>query len=119
MLVLLILCAFLSLVGCAALLKFGQENARRYGTLLPQRFHMGDVPRLGGVAMLLACACGWTWMVVGQSHFRVVNNIPFSAEEAATWCLVAVVGVAAGVVEDLTQKVRARSRFVSTSLAAL
>jgi UDP-GlcNAc:undecaprenyl-phosphate GlcNAc-1-phosphate transferase len=119
MLVLLVLCAFISGVGCAALLRFGQESARRYGLLLPQRFHAGHVPRLGGVAMLLACACGWAWMVVGERYFGIVNSIAFSGQAAGAWCVVAMVGVAAGVVDDLTQQVRARSRFVSTALAAL
>jgi UDP-N-acetylmuramyl pentapeptide phosphotransferase/UDP-N-acetylglucosamine-1-phosphate transferase len=114
----LVLCAVLAALGCGLLLRLGEESARRYGDFMPQRFHIGHVPRLGGAAMFVACVGGWAWLA-GAEHFGVVHGIPFDALHAATWCLVGVVGVAAGVIEDLTHQLRARSRFVSTGLAAI
>lgn len=119
MIAVLVLCSFVAALGCGLLLRLGQESARRYGEGLPQRFHIGDVPRLGGAAMFLACSAGWAWLALAERWFSVDNGIPFSGAVAASWWIVALVGVAAGVVEDLTHQLRARSRFVTTGLAAL
>ena len=114
----LVLCGVLAALGCGLLLRLGEESARRYGDFMPQRFHIGHVPRLGGAAMFVACAGGWAWLA-GADRLGVVHGIPFDAVHAATWCLVALVGVAPGVIEDLTHQLRARSRFASTGLAAI
>ena len=63
MLILLIFSAFLSWLACAVMMRFGRSSAKKYSLFAPQRFHAGDVSRLGGVAILLACAWGWAWMV--------------------------------------------------------
>ena len=80
MLMLLVLSGLLSFLGCAALLRAGQESSRRYWELthVPQRFHVGHVPRLGGAAMLMACLGGWVWMVLSEPVFHVVNSIGFA-----------------------------------------
>ena len=114
----LVLCAVLAALGCGLLLRLGERSARGYGDFMPQRFHIGHVPRLGGAAMFVACVGGWAWLA-GAGYFGVVHGIPFDALHAGTWCLVGAVGVAAGVMEDLTHQLRARSRFVSTGLAAI
>ena len=117
--ILLILCAVVSAATCAALLRLGQESARRYTFAMPQRFHIGDVPRLGGAAMFLASSVGWVWMAVSEPYFGIPNSVAFSPALAMTWWLVALAGTVAGVLEDLTSKLRARARFISTTLAAL
>jgi UDP-GlcNAc:undecaprenyl-phosphate GlcNAc-1-phosphate transferase len=119
MLILLILCAVVSAAACAVLLRLGQESARRYSMDTPQRFHLGHVPRLGGAAMFAACTVGWLWMVVSQPYFGVANRIPFGGGHAFSWWLVTFVCVLAGVIEDLTHRLPARFRFVTTALAAL
>ncbi|HSV83013.1 MAG TPA: glycosyltransferase [Ramlibacter sp.] len=119
MLILLVLCAVVSAIGCGALLRLGQNSARRYQEGLPQRFHAGHVPRLGGAAMFLACLAGWAWMAVAGPYLGVPNAIVFSPSAALMWAAVALVGVTAGVVEDLTHRLKASSRFIATSLAAL
>jgi UDP-GlcNAc:undecaprenyl-phosphate/decaprenyl-phosphate GlcNAc-1-phosphate transferase len=119
MLILLTLCAVVSALGCIVLIRLGRESARRYSIDSPQRFHFGHVPRLGGAAMFVACCMGWAWLALAEPLFGISHGVPFGAALAATWCVVALVGVASGVVEDLTQKLAARLRFVSTGLAAL
>lgn len=118
MLFLLFLCGLASFIACALLLRWGQKSARRYGDWMPQRFHVGHVPRLGGAAMFVACLVGWTWMAVSPA-LGVDYSIPFTGTQAFTWAFVAIVAVAAGVIEDLTHQLPARMRFVSTGLAAL
>jgi UDP-N-acetylmuramyl pentapeptide phosphotransferase/UDP-N-acetylglucosamine-1-phosphate transferase len=117
-LILLIICAAVSALACGLCLRWGQASARRYGAAMPQRFHIGHVPRLGGASMYVACCAGWAWLALAP-HLGVENFIPFDATLAATWGFVALAGVASGVVEDLTQRLPPRMRFVSTSLAAL
>ncbi|MDB5861448.1 MAG: undecaprenyl-phosphate N-acetylglucosaminyl 1-phosphate transferase [Ramlibacter sp.] len=119
MMILLVLCAVIAAVVCGLLLRLGQESARRYGLSLPQRFHLGHVPRLGGAAMFIACSVGWAWMAVAGPYFGVPNSISFGPNLAMAWWLVALAGTLAGVLEDLMHKLRARSRFISTTLAAL
>ena len=119
MLILLILCAVVSALACALLVRIGQESARRYGEWMPQRFHFGHVPRLGGAAMFVACSVGWAWMAAAERWLGIPQTIPFDFALAMTWWLVALACVASGVVEDLTHELRARARFVSTLLAAL
>ena len=119
MVVLLILCAVAAVLCCGLLLRLGQSNGRRYGEWMPQRFHVGHVPRLGGAAMFAACLAGWGWLALAKPLFGIEHHIPFDGTLAATWGLVALTGAASGVVEDLTQQLPARLRFVSTALAAL
>src|SRR6476661_478830 len=87
MLLLLVLCAFISAAGCLLLTRLGRRNARRYAESMPQRFHKGHIPRLGGVGMWFACAFGWLWMVVAERYLPVTNSIVFSAHTAAVWFL--------------------------------
>ncbi len=118
MLILLVLCGAVAALVCAVLLRLGQESARRYGTGMPQRFHIGHVPRLGGAAMFVGCTAGWVWMVVARPYFGLQNQISFTAWEALAWWVVALACISAGVLEDLTSALPARLRFVSTALAA-
>ena len=118
MLILLVLCGGLSALLCGLMVRWGRRSAGRYGEAMPQRFHVGDVPRLGGAAMFLACIAGWAWLAVAP-RLGIQNNIPADATLAFTWGLVALAGVASGLVEDLTQRLPARHRFVSTTLAAV
>ena len=119
MLVLLLLSAAIAALGCALLLNTARANGRRYRQDMPQRFHAGDVPRLGGVAMLAACTAGWAWMVVAQPVLAVPNGISFSPAVALSWWLVVALAVAAGIGEDLTHRLTARWRLLLTLCAGL
>jgi UDP-GlcNAc:undecaprenyl-phosphate GlcNAc-1-phosphate transferase len=119
MLILLLLCLAVSACTCAAMIRYGRRNARRYSLSMPQRFHAGHVPRLGGVGMMAACTVGWLWMAFAEQHLPVTNQIPFAASLAAMWWVSAAVAVGAGVSEDLTHRLHARWRFLLTMLAAV
>ena len=68
MLFLLILCGVISTLACGVLVRSGRRSAERYALDVPQRFHAGHVPRLGGIAMMAACSIGWFWMVVAERY---------------------------------------------------
>jgi UDP-N-acetylmuramyl pentapeptide phosphotransferase/UDP-N-acetylglucosamine-1-phosphate transferase len=117
MLILLILCGAISCMVCAVLLRLGRSNGRRYGHSLPQRFHSGHVPRLGGVAMMAACTVGWAWMVGAEQYLKIPSQINLSFVAGFSWWAVAVIGVAGGVGEDLTHRLTAGWRLAFTLLA--
>ena len=44
--------AFLfALIGAGFIVRRMRGHAKRYGKDMPQRFHLGNIPRLGGLAM--------------------------------------------------------------------
>jgi UDP-GlcNAc:undecaprenyl-phosphate/decaprenyl-phosphate GlcNAc-1-phosphate transferase len=119
MLFLLILCGFISAVLCAVLVRYGRRTARRYGMEVPQRFHAGHVPRLGGVAMLLSCVAGWFWMAIAQPVLGIGNGIDFQLLQALSITMVALIAALSGAVEDVWHKLRARWRLLFTLCSAI
>ncbi len=118
MLFLLILCFAAATLGTALVVRFGHGHTHRYSTEVPQRFHLGQVPRLGGLAMWAACVVGWGWMALSQ-HLNFANQIRGEAGVIGSLCLVASINVGAGALEDLTQRLAARYRLIVTISAAL
>src|SRR5688572_337450 len=118
MLFLVILCFACACVATALLVRFGAEHARRYGLGVPQRFHFGHVPRLGGAAMLAACSVGWLWMAI-SGPLNLTNQIRISGWTALTLWLVTSIPTAGGIIEDLTQRLGPRFRLLLTGLAAV
>lgn len=119
MLFLLILCGLLSAVVCAILIRAGGRSAERYSMDMPQRFHSGHIPRVGGVAMLVACSVGWAWMVIAEPQFGIPNGIQFAPGEALGWWLVCAVACAGGTAEDLWHNLAPRWRLIFTLGAAI
>jgi UDP-GlcNAc:undecaprenyl-phosphate GlcNAc-1-phosphate transferase len=116
---LLILCCAVSAIACGVLVRSGRRIARRYALDMPQRFHAGHVPRLGGVGMLVGCSLGWFWMVVANPYFGVPNGIQFSRMAALGWCVTAMIATSAGTAEDVSHRLRARWRLIFTLAAGI
>ncbi|MBA3771251.1 MAG: glycosyl transferase [Ramlibacter sp.] len=117
MLILLILCTVVSALGCAVLLRYGRRNARRYSLSMPQRFHAGDVPRLGGAAMMVACTGGLVWMVLAERYLPVSTGIEFPASSALSWWAVAALAAGGGMAEDVSHRLQASYRLLITLAA--
>jgi UDP-N-acetylmuramyl pentapeptide phosphotransferase/UDP-N-acetylglucosamine-1-phosphate transferase len=118
MLILLILCGAVSCLLCAVLLRYARGSGRRYGLSVPQRFHAGHVPRLGGVAMMGACSVGWAWIVFAERFLSVPNQIRMEPQLALAWWAVVVIAVVGGVGEDLSHRLQARWRLAFTVVAS-
>lgn len=118
MLFVLLLCCGCAFVANAVLVRYGRGHTRRYADSMPQRFHSGHVPRLGGVGMLAACTVGWAWMVLSQ-QLSLSNQIRIDVLTAGALWLVVALAVAAGAFEDLTQRLPARHRLLLTVGAAV
>ncbi|HSW16903.1 MAG TPA: glycosyltransferase [Ramlibacter sp.] len=119
MLLLLILTSAVSMLACAWLIRSGGRTAHRYSLHMPQRFHAGHVPRLGGVAMMIACLAGWLWMAFAHSRLGVPNGITFTDSHAFAWCATAAIATAGGAAEDIWHTLAARWRLAVTLLAGV
>jgi len=117
MITLIIFSFCIAVLAVFVLVRRARHHARLYGTDMPQRFHVGDVPRLGGAGILAGTVAAWLLagfatedpFYIGWSRLGAVVMIG---------CLLPA--VIAGIVEDLTQSVSARVRLLLTlSSAAL
>jgi UDP-GlcNAc:undecaprenyl-phosphate/decaprenyl-phosphate GlcNAc-1-phosphate transferase len=118
MLILLILCFGFAFAACALIVRYGRAHARRYSVQMPQRFHWGHVPRLGGVGMLLGCVVGWAWTVFAPA-LGIANQIRADAGFAAAVGVVSLFAVGVGSLEDVSQRVAVRYRLLLTVLGAV
>lgn len=116
--ILLIFLSFVtSWIGVLLMVRFAHRLAARYEDQRPQRFHMGEVPRLGGVGMLVGTLTGWLAGMMGFVLGDPGNHgINLSLGVAA--CVTLLPGVLAGIAEDLTHAVSIRRRLSLTLLTA-
>jgi UDP-N-acetylmuramyl pentapeptide phosphotransferase/UDP-N-acetylglucosamine-1-phosphate transferase len=112
MLILFIFSMVTAAVACAVLRQMGGSIARRYSLDMPQRFHAGHVPRLGGAAMMLGCTAGWGWAAASA-------DLPVTAAQAWGWWLTMLIAAGAGLAEDITHRIAARWRLLLTLLASV
>ena len=117
MLFLLLLCCAASFLATALLVRYGHGHAHSYGGSRPQRFHVGHVPRLGGIAMLVGCTVGWAWMVLSGT-LQLPNLIRLDPRTALSIWIVTLIPVAGGILEDITQRLRASFRLLLTVVGA-
>ena len=101
MLSLAVLAFLLSLVLTLVVRRVLRRRAGRYPKDAPQRFHMGYVPRLGGVGVLAAWALALAALPVLQ-WAELAGNIDASRIHLSRWGLMLLPAVAGGVLEDLT-----------------
>jgi UDP-GlcNAc:undecaprenyl-phosphate GlcNAc-1-phosphate transferase len=118
MLFLVILCCAYGCLATALLVRYGAEHARKYGLGVPQRFHIGHVPRLGGAAMFAGCSLGWVWMAL-SGPLGLANQIRISGWMAVAIWTATALPVIGGIVEDLTQRLGPRLRLLLSALGAV
>ena len=98
------------------LVRWGRRHRSRYRKGLPQRFHVGDVPRVGGVALMAGISAAWLAGLF-QTH---VQGDPADLRLGAWvggWLLVMLPTLLGGVYEDVTQRLTVRYRLVLTAAA--
>ena len=116
MLLLAFLSFFVSLVAVLLVRRWFRKHAHNYASDMPQRFHQGAVPRLGGLGML----AGWLAGVTGAA---VIQRLGLYVGVSLDWGLyfgfmvVVSMVVFVGAVEDSTQRVPVRWRLGLTGLA--
>src|SRR6218665_743559 len=94
------------------IVRWGRNHAARYGNSMPQRFHLGDIPRIGGGGVLIGMAGGW-----GRGVWQCSRGDPGSLRLDAWvggWLLVLLPAALGGIAEDMTQRLSVRYRLILT-----
>lgn len=118
MIALSVLAFLVSLVTGAMIIRWARRHAAAYDQNLPQRFHLGDVPRIGGVALLCGTVAAWG-LAYGQA---MLWDDPASLNLRGWiwgWLLVMLPAVLGGVAEDMTQRLSVRYRLALTAASGL
>lgn len=116
--ILLSLVAFLvAAVASGFVVRWLNSHSTAYGKGMPQRFHLGDIPRLGGAAILLGIATGWLTGVV-QSAWSDPGSLSLGVWVGG-WFLALLPAALGGVAEDLTQRLPVRHRLGLTAASGL
>ena len=116
--VILLVCSFVvSLVSIVSFMRLARTHASRYDNSKPQRFHTGDIPRLGGLGIFLGLASSWL-VAAMSSALGIQLNIDVDWAFSWPWVMVVIPTVLGGVYEDLTQRLSVRYRLALTAFSA-
>ncbi len=114
--ILLCLSAFIvALVAGALVMRQLHSHATRYGLGMPQRFHTGDIPRLGGAAILAGLGVSWALAVI-----QTMAGDPGSLKAGPwvlMWLCALLPAALGGIAEDVTQRLSVTYRLSLTALS--
>ena len=111
--------AFLvALIAGAMIIRWARKHAAAYDANLPQRFHLGNVPRIGGVALLSGTVAAWALGYL-QTRFWGDGASLSMGGWIGGWLLVMLPAVLGGVIEDMTQRLSVRYRLALTAASGL
>lgn len=116
MIALIVISFLASAIAVLVFMRRARRHARRYAADMPQRFHKGHIPRLGGAGILIGM--GLAWLAAGATGTDPFNvGWPFKVAALTLLCIApAVIG---GIAEDVTQKVPVRVRLGLTACSAV
>ena len=114
-----ILAFVLSWLIAALLIRYAKGHATRYAYDLPQRFHHGDVPRLGGLAMVLGCFVALAAMLVLAAYWPAMQTQQWNWQHWLTWLAVLLPMQLGGFSEDITQRLRVAARLALSVCSGL
>ena len=107
------------LAGAFALVVVRQftEHSSSYADGLPQRFHVGHVPRVGGLALLLGTCGGWLGGMIESQYGGDPGGLRIGFW-ILLWTASLLPAVLGGVAEDMTQRLTVRYRLLLTLISA-
>lgn len=98
-----------------------RHKARQVATAYPvgkeQRFHVGDVPRLGGLAMMLSFVV--VLFCAAEGSLLAPLNLALQLGPLSAYVVVLALPVLVGVLEDLTQRVGVWPRLLITAAGGM
>lgn len=118
MVLLTLISSFLAFVCVLFVVRSKLSLLSLYPQDMPQRFHAGHIPRLGGVAMFPAVVLAWLLCVLVQ-QLGVVLNVPVGWGDVLVWIGVVAPTVLGGCIEDLTQQLKVGWRLILTTLSGV
>ena len=113
-----VLAFVLSMVLTLGVRRLLRARLPHYPSDAPQRFHMGDVPRVGGIGLLAGGTLAVLALPVLQAA-GLAGNIDMSRIHLWKWGLMLAPAFAGGVLEDMTQRLTARWRLLLTLVSGL
>jgi len=100
------------------IVRWMRSHASVYGNGMPQRFHLGDVPRLGGVALLVGIAFGWGLGVLQSLRWGDPGSLKLGWW-ACGWLVALLPAALGGIAEDMTQRLSVRYRLSLTGASGV
>lgn len=117
--ILIALLSFLaSMIAVLFVRRWFRKHAHNYGSDMPQRFHHGAVPRIGGLGMLFGWFMGMT-VATCIPNLGMYLGVSFDLAMYASLVSIVSLVVLVGVAEDVTQRVSVRWRLLCTGGAGL
>ena len=111
--------AFLAaLIGSGLIVRRLRDHAKRYGADMPQRFHVGNVPRLGGLAMAVSLVI--SVLAAGVQNWSGYHGYALHWNRWLLFFFLAMApAVAGGIAEDVTQRLSVRYRLALTLMTGI
>lgn len=103
---------------CLLLIRYALDHGRHYSESVPQRFHAGAVPRVGGLGILTGWFAALGVFGVGTG-FAQAADLRIDAPSLVPWLFALLPSVGAGLLEDFTQRLSPKFRLALTSASAL
>ncbi len=117
MIVLTLVSVAFSLFASLLFIRWAGEHAQQYDVHKPQRFHIGAVPRLGGLAIMFGLFAGWLTAAL-SAQFGINLNVQASWMQTWPWIVLSLPAVLGGAFEDVTQRLSVFYRLGLTALSA-
>lgn len=115
MIALIVISFVFSALAVLVVMRRARKHARRYAADMPQRFHKGHVPRLGGAGVFVGTGLAW----LSAGWFGDPFNVGWPAAASGLVLLCIAPAVLSGITEDVTQRVPVRYRLALTIGSAL
>ena len=100
------------------IVRWMRSHASVYGNGMPQRFHLGDVPRLGGAALLIGIGCAWGLGMLQSLKWGDPGSLRLGIWVGG-WLVVLLPAALGGIAEDMTQRLSVRYRLILTGASGV
>ena len=109
---------FFALISVGMIVRWSGDHHVVYGEDMPQRFHFGDVPRIGGLPVMIALLLSWSAGMISTAFFGDMSALRMKIWVG--WFMLAIMpAVLGGLAEDLTQRLSVRYRLLLTGLTGV
>ena len=117
MIALTLISAAFALIASLLFIRWAGEHTKVYDVNKPQRFHVGEIPRLGGLAITVGLFVGW--LAAAMSGMLGINlNVQSNWSQTWPWFVLTLPAVLGGAYEDVTQRLSVLYRLALTALSA-